>query len=286
MKDQAFDLRKLIKEENNDFQVLTITSGKGGVGKTSFTVNLAYCLQTLGKRVLILDADLALANIDILLDEKPPYNLGHLLTGEKSINEIIYTSRYGIKFIPATSGVEELANLTKEQQLFLINSLKDIYYDFDFMLIDTSAGVDEIVINFCLAADKTAVITTPDPTAIADAYAVSRIISKHKPESLELGLIVNMVSSAEEGEKIYKGMNSILKRFTGKEIEFYGYLRNDEKLTKSIRDRNILFKEDKNSKYSKDIHNFANFLISGKRKSPETNFWKRVFNSWIKIKEG
>jgi len=286
MKDQATDLRNLIKEEKNDFQVITITSGKGGVGKTSFTVNLAYCLQTLGKKVLILDADLALANIDILLDEKPSYNLGHILTGEKSINEIIYTSRHGIKFIPASSGVEELANLTKEQQLFLLNSLKEIYYDFDYMLIDTSAGIDEIVINFCLAADKTVVVTTPDPTAIADAYAVSRVLSKHKLDTMELGLMVNMVSSPDEGEKIYKGMNSILKKFTGNEIEFYGFLRKDEKLINSIRDRHILYQKNSSTKYSKDIFSFANFLLSGRRKSPEVNFWKRIFNNWIKIKEG
>ncbi|EDP73172.1 MinD/ParA family protein [Hydrogenivirga sp. 128-5-R1-1] len=275
MKDQAYDLRNLIKNENdNGFQVITITSGKGGVGKTSFTVNLASCLQSLGKKVLILDADLALANIDIMLDEKPLYNLGHVLTGEKNINEIIYTSKSGIKFIPASSGVEELANLTKQQQLFILNSLKDIYYDFDYMFIDTSAGIHETVVNFCLAADKTVVVTTPDPTAIADAYALSRILSKHKPETMELGLMVNVVSSAEEGEKIYKGMDSILKKFTGNGIEFYGYLRKDNNLIKSVRDRKILYQINPKSKYSQDILTFANFLISGKRKSPEVNFWK------------
>ena len=286
MKDQAYDLRNLIKnEDNNEFQVVTITSGKGGVGKTSFTVNLAACLQSLGKKVLILDADLALANIDIMLDEKPIYNLGHVLTGEKNINEIIYTAKNGIKFIPASSGVEELANLTKQQQLFILNSLKDIYYDFDYMFIDTSAGIHETVINFCLAADKTVVVTTPDPTAIADAYALSRILSKHKPETMELGLMVNVVSSAEEGEKIYKGMDSILKKFTGNGIEFYGYLRKDNNLVSSIRERKILYQINPKSKYSQDILNFAKFLISGKRKSPEVNFWKRIFNNWIKIKE-
>ena len=286
MKDQAYDLRNLIKnEDNNEFQVVTITSGKGGVGKTSFTVNLAACLQSLGKKVLILDADLALANIDIMLDEKPIYNLGHVLTGEKNINEIIYTAKNGIKFIPASSGVEELANLTKQQQLFILNSLKDIYYDFDYMFIDTSAGIHETVINFCLAADKTVVVTTPDPTAIADAYALSRILSKHKPNTMELGLMVNIVSSAEEGEKIYKGMDSILKKFTGNGIEFYGYLRKDNNLVNSIRERKILYQINPKSKYSQDILNFAKFLISGKRKSPEVNFWKRIFNNWIKIKE-
>lgn len=286
MKDQAYDLRNLIKnEDNNEFQVVTITSGKGGVGKTSFTVNLAACLQSLGKKVLILDADLALANIDIMLDEKPIYNLGHVLTGEKNINEIIYTAKNGIKFIPASSGVEELANLTKQQQLFILNSLKDIYYDFDYMFIDTSAGIHETVINFCLAADKTVVVTTPDPTAIADAYALSRILSKHKPNTMELGLMVNIVSSAEEGEKIYKGMDSILKKFTGNGIEFYGYLRKDNNLVSSIRERKILYQINPKSKYSQDILNFAKFLISGKRKSPEVNFWKRIFNNWIKIKE-
>ncbi len=286
MRDQAYNLRNLIKtDSDSNFQVITITSGKGGVGKTSFTVNLAACLQSLGKNVLILDADLALANIDILLDEKPTYNLGNLLTGEKDINEIIYTSKSGIKFIPASSGVEELANLSPKQQLFLINKLKDIYYDFDYMLIDTSAGVHETVINFCLAADKTTIVTTPDPTAVADAYALSRILIKNKPDDVELGLIVNMVSSPEEGERVYKGMDRILKQFLGKGIEFFGYLRKDDNLVQSIRERKILYQVNPKSKYSRDILNFANYLITGERKPSKSNFWKRVFTNWIKLKE-
>ncbi len=287
MKDQAQTLRELIKSEydNDNFQVITITSGKGGVGKTSFTVNLAYALQKLGKEVLILDADLALANVDVMLGEKPEYTLFHLLYEEKNINEIINTSRYGFKYIPATSGIEKLVNLSPKEQLFLINSLKDIALNFDFMLIDTSAGISEIVVNFCLSADKTIVITTPEPTATRDAYAISRILLDYKTEMMELGLLVNMAPSVEEAKRIYEGIDRVLRKFTGKGVEFYGYVRKDEKVPLSIKEGFLLTDKNPKTKYSQDIFAFAEFLATGKRKAPKANFWQKFFNNWIKIKE-
>lgn len=287
MKDQARVLRELIKSEydNDNFQVITITSGKGGVGKTSFTVNLAYALEKLEKRVLILDADLALANVNIMLGEKPEYNLIHVLQGEKSINEIVYISKYGFKYIPASSGIEKLANLSAKEQLYLINSLKDIALNFNFMLIDTSAGISEIVVNFCLSADKTIVITTPEPTSTADAYAISRILLEYKTDMMELGLLVNMVPSVEEAKRIYEGIDRVLRKFTGKGVEFYGYVRKDEKLPLSIKEGFLLLDKNRKTKYSQDVFSFAEFLATGKRKAQKTNFWQKFFNNLIKIKE-
>ncbi|NPA54114.1 MAG: MinD/ParA family protein [Aquificae bacterium] len=283
MKDQAQRLREIVNTRKKpNFQAISITSGKGGVGKTSFTVNLAYHLQKLGKSVIIFDADLALANVDILLGEKPKYNLMHLLNGEKTINEIIYTSKYGIKFIPASSGFEELANLPLEKQLYILEALQEIYYNFDIMLIDTSAGLSENVINFCLASDKTIVLTTPDPTALADAYAISRVILTHKPINMELGVVVNMVEDEEEALKIYKGMNSILRSFIGKSISYYGYIKKDNKLSESVRERYVLSAAYPNSTYSKNVRAIAQTLISGKEPStePNTSFWKKVISYW------
>ncbi len=286
MKDQAHKLRDISGSRSKPrFQVISITSGKGGVGKTSFTVNLAYHLHKLGKNVLIFDADLALANIDILLGEKPKYNLLHFLTGEKTINEIIYTSKYGIKFIPAASGFEELANLSLEKQLYLLNSLQEIYYSFDIMLIDTSAGISDSVINFCLASDKTIVLTTPDPTALADSYAISRVLLSYKPLDMELGVVVNMVKNEEEALKIYRGMNSILRSFIGKSISFYGYINKDSKLSDSIRERYILSAVNPNSTYSRNVKKVAENIISGKEfpTESETSFWKKLLTHWKNI---
>ncbi|MBK3332202.1 MinD/ParA family protein [Persephonella atlantica] len=285
MKDQAQMLRDMAKSIRPfDFQVISITSGKGGVGKTSFTVNLAYHLQKLGKTVLILDADLALANVDIILGERPKYNLLHLLSGEKNINEIIWESKYGIKFIPASSGFEELANLSKEKQIQILNALQEIYYSFDIMLIDTSAGISENVINFCLASDKTLVITTPDPTALADSYAISRIILTNKPEHLEAGLIVNFVNDEQEAEKIHRGMNNILREFTGKTMKYYGSLRKDKKLSDSVKDRYILSAKYPKSPYSLDVEHIARYIVEGKVLKKKENFWNRFLRNLKNLK--
>jgi len=285
MKDQAEKLRNLVKTMKPfDFQVISVTSGKGGVGKTSFTVNLAYQLQKLGKSVLILDADLALANVDIILGERPKYNLLHLLEGEKNINEIIWESKYGLKFIPAASGFEELANLPKEKQLQIINSLQDIYYKFDFMLIDTSAGISENVINFCLSSDKTIIITTSDPTALADSYAIARIILNNKDESSEIGLVVNMVEDEQEAEKIYRGMNNILKEFTGKTIKYYGAVRKDKKLSESVKDRYVLSAVYPKANYSKDVEHIARYIVEGKRPERKETFWNKFIRNLKNLK--
>ncbi|WP_457640235.1 MinD/ParA family protein [Persephonella sp.] len=276
MRDQAEILRDMVKKVKPfEFQVISVTSGKGGVGKTSFTVNLAYHLQKLGKTVLILDADLALANVDIILGERPKYNLLHLLSGEKNINEIICESKYGIKFIPASSGFEELANLPKEKQVQIFNSLQEIYYRFDIMLIDTSAGISENVINFCLASDRTIVITTSDPTALADSYAISRILLNYKPENMEIGLVVNMVEDEQEAEKIHRGMNNILKEFTGKTIKYYGCVKKDKKLSESVKDRYVLSAVHPKSSYSQDVESIARYIIEGKRPERKETFWNR-----------
>ncbi|WP_456401368.1 MinD/ParA family protein [Persephonella sp.] len=285
MRDQAESLRNMVKKNRSvDFQVISITSGKGGVGKTSFTVNLAYILQKMGKNVLILDADLALANVDIVLNEKPKYNLLHLLTGEKNINEIIWSSKYGIKFIPAASGFEELANLPKEQQMFILNSLQDIYYTFDIMLIDTSAGISESVINFCLAADKTVVVTTPDPTAVADSYAICRIISNYNTGNMELGLVVNMIENEKEAERIYNATNNVIRKFSGKTIKYYGSIRRDEKLSRSIRERFVLTSRFPNAKYSHDLEVVAKTILEGNMPEKKENFWKKIIQNWINLK--
>lgn len=286
MRDQAEILRDMAKKVKSfDFKVISITSGKGGVGKTSFTVNLAYQLQKLGKKVLILDADLALANVDIILGERPKYNLLHLLSGEKSINEIIWESKkFGIKFIPAASGFEELANLSKEKQLQIISSFQEIYENFDIMLIDTSAGISENVINFCLASDETIVITTPDPTALADSYAISRILLNYKPNNMEIGLVVNLVEDESEAEKIYKGMNNILKEFTGKEIKYLGLLRKDKKLSESVKDRTVLSAINQKANYSKDVEKVAMYIVEGKVIQQKENFLNRLINNLKNLK--
>ena len=283
MRNQAQGLENLMnKEEKPKFQAISITSGKGGVGKTSFTINLAYQLQKLNKKVIIFDADLALANVDILLGEKPTYNLSHFLNGEKTINEIIYTSKkYGIKFIPAASGFEELANLPLEKQMYILDALHEIYYKFDIMLIDTSAGLSQDVINFCLASDKTIVLTTPDPTSLTDAYAISRVLLTYKTEDLDIGVVVNMVEDEDEALKIYKGIDATLKTFVGKGIDYYGFVKKDEKLTDSVRNIYLLSAEDPNSVYSKNVFNIAKSLLEGyfptKRKK---SFWQKLISYW------
>jgi len=193
MTDQAAGLRNLIRLNNhmprrvvekNDgddpshIRVISITSGKGGVGKTSITANLAEAFQRLNKRVLILDADLGLANMDIMLGLNPKYTISHVLKGEKTLDEVIITAPGGFKLLPAASGIQELTNLDNGQRLFLLNELDSLHEQFDLILIDTGAGISSNVMYFNYAAMERIVVVTNEPTSLTDAYALIKVLIK------------------------------------------------------------------------------------------------------------
>jgi flagellar biosynthesis protein FlhG len=164
------------KKSQKPVRVISVTSGKGGVGKTNVVTNLALALAKAGKQVLIWDADLGLANIDVLLGLKPEFNIHHLLNGEKSLNEILVEGPNGVRIMPASSGIQELASLGEGQKVRLLAELDEYDDDLDFLLIDTGAGISGNVMYFNMAAQERIVVVTPEPTSITDAYALVKVM--------------------------------------------------------------------------------------------------------------
>jgi len=211
-----------------------VTSGKGGVGKTNLVVNLAVVMAGFKKKVVVLDADMALANVDVLLNIKPRFTLRHVVSGEKELADIIINGPGGIKIIPASSGLPELADLSAAERGRFIEKLQVLEGEAEVLLIDTPAGVASNVMQFLCATRDTIVITTPEPTAITDAYAMVKLISLQNPES-RIRLLVNMVSGEREAEELVRGIALIASRFLGKEVEYLGFVESDANLPEAVR---------------------------------------------------
>lgn len=214
--------------------VITITSGKGGVGKTNITANLAYLLRQLRRRVMILDADLGLANIDIVLGLAPQYNISHVLSGEKRLSDIVVTGPAGIEILPASSGVVESTNITEAQKLMLLEQLEELETNFDYLLIDTEAGISNNVVYFSLAAQTTVVIVTPEPTSLADAYALIKVLSSTYRQS-EFRILLNEVSGEYEALQVFKQLTTVTDRFLDVSIDYLGFVPRDPRVGESVR---------------------------------------------------
>jgi flagellar biosynthesis protein FlhG len=220
-------------------QIITITSGKGGVGKTNIVANIGYALCRLGKRVLIFDADLGLGNLDVLLGITPEYNLSHVIQGEKSLSEIVVPGPGGLKILPAASGIQELTDLTREERYLVFSQLDDFINDFDIMLIDTAAGISSNVLYFNINADDILVVATPEPTSITDAYALMKVLSV-KYDSNQFKLIVNGATDENEANEVYRQISLVTDRFLNVDMEYFGGIVVDENLKKGVRKQRIV----------------------------------------------
>ena len=244
--DQASTLRQLVntntlhgqvgegKKKKRRVRVISITSGKGGVGKTNITINLAYALASLGRRVFILDADLGLANIDVLLNISPPYNIEHVLSGEKSINDIIVTGPANIRILPASSGLSELAELNRDEQVKLFRKLGEIDQTMDYLFVDTGAGIASNVLRFNATADEIMLIATPEPTSMTDAYSVIKILAT-KYHVRQFNLVTNAVESQKEAYGVYERLNKVVHDFLQIKLTYTGFVYRDPMLTKAVR---------------------------------------------------
>lgn len=217
-------------------RTLAITSGKGGVGKSNVAVNVALEWAALGRRVSLLDADLALANADVLLGLNPQYHLGHVLQGQRSLQEVIIEVAYGMRLIPGGSGVEELANLDGQQHARLINELQALEATADCMLIDTAAGIAENVTGVLRAADEVIIVTTPDPTAVVDAYAVIKVLHQQSPAK-PLWIIVNDVVGIGDADRIFAHLQATVTRFLGRKLTLLGMIPRDAQLAEAVREQ-------------------------------------------------
>jgi flagellar biosynthesis protein FlhG len=217
-------------------RTLAVTSGKGGVGKSNVAVNVALEWAALGRRVSLLDADLALANADVLLGLNPQYHLGHVLQGQRSLHDIIVEVAYGVRLIPGGSGVEELANLARHQHTRLIAELQELETESDCMIIDTAAGIAENVTGVLQAADEVIIVTTPDPTAVVDAYAVIKVLHQQNPAK-PLWIIVNDVVGIGDADRIFAQLQSAVTRFLGHKLLMLGTIPRDAELAEAVREQ-------------------------------------------------
>jgi flagellar biosynthesis protein FlhG len=216
-------------------RVIAITSGKGGVGKTTFTINLAVALSNLGQRVAIIDTDLGTANVDVLLDLYPKYNIADLLTG-KSLLDIALQGPGNIIVIPGGSGFQELTQLSDNQFSQIIQSFNQLDGLTDIILLDTGAGISRDVSNFLLASDEVIVVTTPEPHAITDAYAITKVMHSAGCHSKQM-LVVNRVEDEFEAKEVCEKLSSVIKHYLKKDIEYVGYIVEDRIMGRTIKER-------------------------------------------------
>lgn len=261
--DQAEKLRKLVKEQNSPkptSRVITVTSGKGGVGKSSISVNLALALSRLGKKVLILDADFGLANIEVMLGIRPKYNLADLMFKGKNLPDIITNGPENIGFISGGSGIQELTNLTKDQIIYLINKLVELDQIVDIIIIDTGAGITDSVLQFATASSEILLVTTPEPTSITDAYALLKTLNKKANFSVEdtaIWLIANRVTLDEKADDIYEKLKTVASKFLNLNLDYLGYIPLDNTVSKAVIRQQPVISVYPNSSFAKQINSFA-----------------------------
>ncbi|RBW47765.1 MinD/ParA family protein [Psychromonas sp. B3M02] len=231
MADQASGLRRMT---NHQVKVIAVTGGKGGVGKTNVTLNMAVSLAKMGKRVMILDADLGLANVDVLLGIRVIKNLSHVLSGECSLDEVIVHGPEGVMIIPATSGTQSMVELTDVEHAGLIQAFSSLQTPIDILLIDTAAGISNMVVSFAQAAQDVLMVVCDEPTSITDAYALIKILSKQNGV-YRFKIVANMVRSLREGQDLFTKLTRVTDRFLDASLELVACIPFDGNVRQAVR---------------------------------------------------
>lgn len=291
MRDQAEKLRELargyqttakspvIKQPESRARVITVTSGKGGVGKTNLTVNLALALANLGQKVLVIDADLGLANVEFVLGSSPRYNLLNLLDDGYRLNDIVMDGPRGIKFMSGGSGIYQLANLTESQLQRIVNQVVMFDKWANIILIDTGAGLHRNVLSFVMAADEVIIITTPEPTAIADAYAVMKAYAAHHGRA-PLRLVVNRVLEMDEGQTAVDKLGKVSQRFLGIGITNLGFIFEDPNVLRAVKSQVPVMVAHPDTISARCIDHIAERLLYGKEVNQPTGI-KGFFSRFL-----
>jgi flagellar biosynthesis protein FlhG len=253
MEDQAEKLREMMRQKNGSQEedapklresarrdsakrarIITIPRGKGGVGKTNVSVNMAIAYARMGKKVIVMDADLGLANVNVILNKIPKFNLYHVIRKQKTMKEILEETEYGISIVGGASGFSKIANLTEEERQNFISEMETLS-NADIIIIDTAAGVSSNVMDFIAAADDTVIVTTPEPTAITDAYGIIKIIAT-EIDSLNMGLklVVNRAKSVVEATKVSERMINIAGQFLNLKVDYLGFIYEDPVVSQAV----------------------------------------------------
>ena len=256
-----------MKKRKEPLKVITISSGKGGVGKTNVSANLAVALARLGMNVIVLDADLGLGNLDVLLGLAPRFNFGHVIRGEKTLEEIIVEGPDGIRIIPAASGIQELTTLDASQKINLFSQVEHLGDKVDIMLIDTAAGISHNVLFFNLVAGEKIIVANPEPTSIIDAYALMKVLHLKHGEK-RFNLLVNQARSKEEALEVYRNITVVSDKYLNVSLDYLGYIPYDENLPKAVRQQKAVLDVFPKSPASKSFMKLAEVV----REFPPSEF--------------
>ena len=257
--DQAETLLKLMKKKGEDSsfsslkgpRMITVCSGKGGVGKTNLATNLAIGMVQMGQEVVVMDADLGLANVNVMLGIMPKYNIYNFLNGERSLSEVLVETSHGIKVIAGASGFTQLTNLGAEEKKNIVRDIESLSGT-DIVFVDTGAGISDNVLSFVLASHECIVVTTPEPTAITDAYGIIKSIASRKGDVC-IRLLVNRVQSEIEGVKVAERIVSIANQFLNVKVESLGFVFEDPNVSKAVLQQKPFFELNPKSKASKCV---------------------------------
>ncbi len=260
--------------------VISVTSGKGGVGKTNVSVNLALCLSKLGRRCVILDADLGLANVDVVLGLTPERNLFHVFHEGVSLSDILYPTQYGFSILPASSGISEMLSLSTGQKLELLEAMDVLEDSVDFLIVDTGAGINDNVLYFNLAAQERLVVVTPEPTSLTDAYALIKVLKlRHGVDKFHI--LVNMAKSEKSAKDIFAKLYNACDHFlTGVSLDLVGAIPQDKAVRQAVIDQRPFCSQSPDSEASQAMLRVARNLVQW---TPQDHldgnikfFWKKL----------
>ncbi len=270
--DQAQNLRNIVKlqnqTENHQARVITVTSGKGGVGKSSLSINLAVQFRKRGKSVIIFDADFGLANIEVMFGAIAKHNLADAIFKGMNMKDIIVKGPMDIGFVSGGSGINGLGNLNFDQINYLVHKLKELESMTDILIIDTGAGISDSVLEFVTSSSEVLLVTTPEPTSITDAYALLKTLNVRagfRKEDTNISLVANKVSNYEEGKNLYNKLNVVVSKFLNLNLSFLGCVPNDDNSRKAIMQQKPISMVYPNSDASKHFSMLADGLLSGEK---------------------
>ncbi|MGB2681961.1 MAG: MinD/ParA family protein [Candidatus Competibacter sp.] len=241
-------------------RVICVTSGKGGVGKTNISINLALALSQQQQKVMLLDADLSLANVDVILGLQPHYNLWHVINQERTLEEIILNGPNGIRIIPASSGVKRMAELTPEENAGLVGAFSELNDSVDILLVDTAAGLADSVVTFSQASNDVLLVVCNEPASITDAYAMTKLLSQDYGVD-HFQILANRVANAQEGRELFNKLVRVTDRFLDVTLNFCGFIPEDPQLRKAVQAQRAVLEAFPNSRSAEAFHRLATQII-------------------------
>ncbi|GAB1258071.1 flagellar synthesis regulator FleN [Aurantivibrio plasticivorans] len=254
---------------SSPIQVIAVTGGKGGVGKTNLAVNLSIALAEMQRRVLLLDADLGLANVDVLLGLKPKKNLSDVIKGDASMQEVIVNGPGGVRIVPASSGVRHMASLSTQEHAALINGFAELGDQLDVLIVDTAAGISDNVISFVRASQEVIVVVCDEPSSITDAYALIKLLNKEH-DMFRFKVVANMTRTTQEGKSLFNKLNAACERFLDVALQYVGHIPFDENVRSAVQKQQPLLTFAPRCKASQAIRSLAHKVDEWPRASSAT----------------